>query len=135
MPSARHLRSSAWRSLGTIHFKEQSHDRAQKPNAGRLIALAVSSLLGACVVAPVPPPYPGGGAVIVAPPPVVESYGVPPAPGNIWISGYWNWSGDRHVWNRGHWERNRPGYRWAPHRWHRDGRGWRDEPGRWERRR
>ncbi len=56
-------------------------------------AVAVSSLVGACVVAPAPP-YPGGGVVMVAPPaPVVEDYGVAPGPGYIWIGGYWNWAG------------------------------------------
>jgi hypothetical protein len=97
-------------------------------------ALAMGSMLGGCVVVPARPAYYGGEVVAVAPPaPQVEVVGVGPAPGYIWIGGFWNWVGGRHVWVGGHWEASRPGYRWVPHQWHHEGQGWRLEPGRWER--
>lgn len=103
-------------------------------------ALCVAAtLLGACVVYPAGDPYGAyyvGGVVPVAPPPpVVEAYGAPPAPGYIWIGGYWNWVGGRHVWVGGHWVHGRPGYRWVPHHWVRARGGWRLAGGHWARRR
>jgi hypothetical protein len=100
------------------------------------LALALTSLLGACVVIPAPRHYGGGGEVVtVAPPaPQGEVVGVAPGPGFIWIGGFWNWIGGRHVWVGGHWESHRPGHRWVPHQWHRDGPGWRLAPGHWEER-
>ena len=53
--------------------------------------------------------------------------------GQIWIGGYWNWTGRHHAWVPGHWEAPRRGHHWAPHRWYRDGNHWRQEKGRWER--
>lgn len=109
-------------------------------------ALLAASGLAGCVVAPAPAPYAvttypgvpyGGTAYVVAPapppPPVREVIGVAPAPGYIWISGYWNWVGGRYTWERGRWEAPRPGYRWVPHRWERDGGAWRGVPGHWQR--
>ncbi len=50
--------------------------------------------LGVAVVAPPPPPPPG---VIVGP------VGLPPAPGYVWVPGYWDWVGGRWVWIEGRW--------------------------------
>lgn len=119
------------------------------------IAVAAGSaagllMLGGCVVYPADQYYaaPGygygtygaygaQGPVVVAPtappPVVVETYGVAPAPGYLWIGGYWGWSGGRHHWTPGRWEAPRPGYRWAPRRWERSGNGWQQHGGRWER--
>lgn len=95
-----------------------------------IIASALSLTLSACVVGP---PYYEGDAVYVAPPPPrVEYYGAPPIAGQIWIDGYWNWSGSSHVWVPGRWEAPRPGYRWVPRTWNRDGDRWRQNGGRWE---
>jgi hypothetical protein len=68
-------------------------------------ALVVLGLAG-CVVAPLPPPgavvmEPAPGPVVVAPlappPLIVEPVIAAPAPGVVWIGGYWSWSGGRHV--------------------------------------
>jgi hypothetical protein len=103
----------------------------------RAVALVLATAgLAACVVQPVGyhPYYEGGGAyVTVAPPePRVEVVGVAPAPGYLWIGGYWGWVGGRHEWVSGRWEAPRPGYRYVPHQWVREGGGWRLHEGRWE---
>jgi len=88
--------------------------------------------LGGCVVTPARVYV--GGAITVAPPaPRVEVIGVAPAPGYVWIGGYWNWVGERHVWVPGGWRPGRPGYYWVPHRWVAAGGGWRLEQGHWAR--
>src|ERR1700730_5340941 len=86
-----------------------------------VLAAAAALTLSACVVTPVG--YYGGGGyytgvVTIEPPaPQVEVYGTAPAPGYVWLGGYWNWVGGRHVWVGGHWSAPRAGYRWAPNRW------------------
>ena len=78
--------------------------------------------------------YYGDETVMVAPPaPQVEVVGVAPAPGYVWIGGYWNWVGGRHVWVGGHWDAGRPGYHWVPHRWVAYHGGYRMQRGHWER--
>lgn len=96
-------------------------------------SLMLAALLGGCVVTPAPYSY--GEPVLVAPPPPrVEYYGAPPIAGQIWIGGYWHWTGHRHEWVPGRWESPRPGHNWVPHRWERDGKHWRQHGGRWEER-
>ncbi|MBK8666120.1 MAG: YXWGXW repeat-containing protein [Burkholderiales bacterium] len=103
-----------------------------------------AALLTGCVVAPVPGAvyndpygYPTQTTVYapVAPPtPYYEVQPALPYPGAIWISGYWNWSGNRHQWVPGRYERPRHGYRWQPHRWDRSPRGgWQLQGGGWMR--
>jgi hypothetical protein len=100
-----------------------------KPAAALAAALIVGGLaLGTSPAAQV------GVVVMVAPPaPVVETVGVAPVPGYVWIGGYWNWVGGRHVWVPGAWRPGRPGYRWVPHHWVAAGGGWRLEEGHWAR--
>jgi hypothetical protein len=98
------------------------------------IVTALSAALSACVVYPARGYYVTGPVAVAPPPPVVETYGVAPAPGYVWIGGYWNWVGGRHVWVGGHWERPHPGYYWEPHHWVRAGGGWRLAGGHWVRR-
>lgn len=111
-----------------------------KPNLSiRTVALgtaaALSLMLAGCVVAPAAPyGYYGEPVAVAPPPPQVEYVPAAPAPGWLWIGGYWNWRVNRHVWVDGHWEAPRPGYRWQPHEWRRDGNGWRERRGGWERR-
>jgi hypothetical protein len=52
---------------------------------------------GCVVTAPGPPPPP--------PQPIVETYGVAPYPGAVWVSGSWGWHArERHYrWHRGYW--------------------------------
>ncbi|HJW26827.1 MAG TPA: hypothetical protein VJ576_18155 [Rhodocyclaceae bacterium] len=97
-------------------------------------AIAVgSAVLGGCVVAPPEPYYVNQPVMVAPPPPRVEVVGVAPAPGYIWIDGFWGWSGRHHEWHPGRWEAPRPGYAWRPHQWQREGSYWRERGGRWER--
>ncbi len=96
-------------------------------------ALASVALTG-CVVAPAPGYYAEGPVMVAPPPPQVEVVGVAPAPGMVWIGGYWNWVGGRHVWVGGRWEAPPPGYHaWVPHHWVAYRGGWRLAPGHWRR--
>jgi hypothetical protein len=67
-------------------------------------------------------PAPGVAFAVGFPPPplradvVVEA----PAPGLVWVGGYWTWSAERHdyVWIPGRWVRAPfPGARWVPPHW------------------
>jgi hypothetical protein len=98
------------------------------------IVTALAAALSACVVYPARVAYVGPTVAVAPPAPVVETYGVAPAPGYVWIGGYWNWVGGRHVWIRGHWAAPRPGYYWEPHRWVRGPDGWHLHEGHWVRR-
>ncbi len=68
-------------------------------------------------------PEPGRAATVVsitvAPPPL-PVYAQPPipAPGYLWIPGYWAWDGDDYYWVPGYWERPpRVGLLWTPGYW------------------
>ena len=68
--------------------------------------------------------YERGGreVIIVREPPPLRREVVParPVPGQIWISGYWAWHGDRHIWVGGHFERPpRTRAVWVEPRWER----------------
>ena len=97
--------------------------------------IAASVALSGCVVTarPAPVVYEGPVVRVAPPPPQTEVIGVAPAPGYVWMGGYWGWSGGRHVWVGGHWAPGRPGWRWVPHHWVATGGGWRMAPGHWER--
>jgi hypothetical protein len=96
-------------------------------------AVLASVTLTGCVVAPAPGYYAGGPVMVAPPPPQVEVVGVAPAPGLVWVGGYWNWVGGRHVWVGGHWGRGRAGYHWVPHAWVHERGGWRMHEGHWAR--
>jgi hypothetical protein len=98
------------------------------------IVTMLSAALSACVVYPARGYYVGPAVTIAPPAPVVETYGVAPTPGYVWIGGYRTWAGGRHVWVGGHWEAPRRGYRWEPHRWVRGPDGWHMHEGHWVRR-
>ncbi|MEA3183484.1 MAG: hypothetical protein QOI59_7007 [Gammaproteobacteria bacterium] len=106
-------------------------------SAAKLVAISMLAItLGGCVVAAAPPRryYAGPAVVVEPPPPRVEEYGAPPAPGYIWLGGYWRWEGGRHVWVAGHWEHPHPHERWVPHHWVHERDGWFLVEGHWERR-
>jgi hypothetical protein len=100
-----------------------------KPGAAAVLALAL------CIGASIEPAQAAWrGVVVVAPPaPVVETIGVAPAPGYVWLGGYWDWVGGRHVWVPGRWAPPRPGYHWVPHGWVHGPEGYRLHPGHWAR--
>lgn len=101
-----------------------------------MIALALPLALAACVVGPpgfYGDDYYGTGITIAPPAPEVEYYGRAPYPGDIWIGGFWQWTGGGYEWRPGYWSAPRPGYRWVPHRWVREGDRWRMEGGGWTR--
>ncbi|HEY1724028.1 MAG TPA: YXWGXW repeat-containing protein [Steroidobacteraceae bacterium] len=106
-------------------------------NRGKKAALTAVLMaaftLGGCVVT-ARPEYVGDTVMVAPPAPQAEVIGVAPAPGYIWMGGYWGWEGGRHVWVGGHWAEGRAGYRWVPHRWVRSGGGWRLAAGHWQRR-
>ncbi len=83
------------------------------------------------IVAPAPtavvvaPPAPEIVVQEAPPPPMVEVVGAAPAPGYIWVNGYWGWEHGRREWIRGHWEFPPHGYRtWVEPRWERHGHGY-----------
>ncbi len=117
--------------------------------------LASSVLLSACTVVtpapiyhrsnaqyPAPSSYPVQNEVMVQdvvadiepPAPLQEVVTLAPAPGYLWINGFWYWSGGRHVWRAGYWAPPRVGFSWVPHRWERVGVRWHFRAGHWGRR-
>ena len=102
------------------------------------LLLAIVTLASAgCVVMPPDGPYRPGHeratVVYTAPPaPLLESRGWPPAPGYVWIDGYWNWGGARYVWTPGRWVEPRPNHVWVPRAWRRDGERWHSHGGHWQ---
>jgi hypothetical protein len=67
-------------------------------------------------------------------PPASQAEVVPaaPSPNHVWISGWWNWDGQRHVWQGGHWELGRPGFTWTPAHWVAEPNGvWAFRAGQW----
>jgi hypothetical protein len=107
----------------------------------KLMILAASMLLSACVVAPYPrhggyyAPGPVGSVVVMAdippPAPYVEVIPAMPYPGAVWLGGYWGWGGGRHQWVPGRWEQPRPGYAWHPYAWAPHGGRWQLNAGGW----
>jgi hypothetical protein len=102
-----------------------------------LHALAISGLclslaLAGCVIVPDQRHYVDGVVMVAPPAPREEASGVAPVPGEVWLSGYWNWNGNRYEWIAGHWSAPRPGQHWVAHQWVRQGDGWRMKPGHWE---
>ena len=97
-----------------------------------LPALALGSLLAMSACATNPPP--GRVEVVEQGPPVevVETYGVAPGPGFVWVRGFYRRDAGAYVWVPGHWVQP-PGryHRWEPGRWIHTRRGWYFREGRW----
>jgi hypothetical protein len=103
--------------------------RAARVALGILLIPAVLSLT-ACVVGVRPAGYvvagpPPGEVVVNEAPPAApaEVVTVAPAPGLVWVGGYWGWYGGRYTWVAGGW--HRPPYAGAV--W--SGRYWARRPG------
>jgi hypothetical protein len=78
-------------------------------------------------------PAPSSAQVIIRVGPPAARYEVRPvrpAPGYVWVGGYWGWAGGQYVWRRGYWSRHagnwcgghwvngyRRGWHWVPGRW------------------
>jgi hypothetical protein len=77
----------------------------------------------------------GATCVDEAPPPAkVEVMGTSPAPGYIWMPGYYvYYAKTGYQWDDGHWEAARPGYHWNAPYWEQMGSKWVFTPGDWER--
>lgn len=73
-------------------------------------------------------------ALDLAPPPRrVEVIGRAPAPGYVWVAGYWNWTSAEYVWVPGRWAVPPRGYHeWVADRWERHGDKWRRVRGHWK---
>lgn len=101
-------------------------------------SLMLGGMLGTMGLTACGPSYETGRVVAVqAPPPPMraEYYGVAPAPGYVWVAGYWQWGGADYVWAPGYWARPpRATYIWVPARWERRGPNWHFREGRWRKR-
>lgn len=88
-----------------------------------LLALFVGLSMTACARSYyVPPP----------PPPPRAYVGVPPAPGLVYMQGFWDLRGNRWLWVPGRWVRPpRPQALWVPGYWAPHGRAWRWRAGYW----
>ncbi len=100
----------------------------------RLVTVLGCALVAAGAAACLPPPPPGNVVVVERrpPPPTYEIVEVAPAPGYVWIEGYWTWVGSDWVWVRGRWAA--PPYgsrRWERGRWRHVRGGWYWVDGRW----
>ena len=86
-----------------------------------MLALSAVVGFGGCTIAFQPIP----DAVVVsvpAPRAQVEIQTVAQSSDQIWIDGYWRWSGSQWLWVSGRWEYTRVGYYWvAPHSSYRGG--------------
>ena len=106
-----------------------------------LLLVALSLLVAPALLAQRPrpprPPLPDVDVhfVTVAPPAVrreviVESRR--PAPDYVWVSGYWDWDGDRWGWVEGDWSRPpATSVAWVQPQYVRTGGSWRYVPGHW----
>ncbi len=65
------------------------------------------------------------------PPPVarVEAPGPPPAPGYVWVPGYWDWNGRNYVWINGRYSAIRPDRIFIAGHWTTVEGGWEWIPG------
>lgn len=98
------------------------------------LAVALSwGLLVATMSACSPPPPPGVVYVARRPPPRrAEVIGSRPAPGHVYVRGFWRWQGDDYIWVPGHWSVVERGFReWVPGSWRHGRRGWYYVDGHW----
>ena len=96
-------------------------------------SLATAMLLGISLLAAACAGVGGRVYVRTGPPPLrAETVVVAPAPGYVWVPGYYRWDGAAYIWMPGRYERPPRGRaRWVPAHWERDRRGWYFVEGRW----
>jgi hypothetical protein len=97
-----------------------------------VIGLSRALVLGALLSCSAPPP-PGRVYVARRPPPMrAEVIGARPAPGHVYVRGFWRWQVSDYVWIPGHWAVAERGFReWVPGNWHHGRRGWYYVDGHW----
>ena len=57
-----------------------------------------------------------------------------PAPGHIWVAGYWDWIGGHHVWRDERWMQGMAGYEYVRARYEFDGKAWQFHVPHWHKR-
>jgi len=57
-----------------------------------------------------------------------------PAPGHIWVAGYWDYIGGHHVWRDGRWLQGMAGYEYVRARYEFDGKTWQFHVPHWHKR-
>ena len=57
-----------------------------------------------------------------------------PAPGHIWVAGYWDYIGGHHVWRDGRWVQGMAGYEYVRARYEFDGKAWQFHVPHWHKR-
>jgi hypothetical protein len=57
-----------------------------------------------------------------------------PAPGQIWVAGYWDYIGGHHVWRDGRWVQGKVGYEYVRARYDFDGKAWQFHVPHWHKR-
>jgi hypothetical protein len=67
-------------------------------NAGTICGLCCGLALFGCAVAPDQRHYVDGVVMVAPPTPQQEIIGEPPVAGEVWLAGYWNWTGARYEW-------------------------------------
>ena len=97
-----------------------------------LAAVALGTLLSACVAYPDSGYGYAGVDVALAPPPPPLVVVPPPRVGFVWAPGFWGWNGQQHVWHEGRWMHERPGQHWRADRWEQRGNRWHYAQGHWE---
>ena len=68
-------------------------------------------------------------------PPVVKVVKIRPKPykSAIWISGHWQWNGNKYIWSKGKWTKPKAGKVWVKGHWVKKHRGWIYIKGHWKR--
>ena len=78
----------------------------------------------------------GQAASVVAdsepPAPLEEPEGSPPAPGYVYVNGYWDWNGDQWTWAPGQWLEPQVGWEYVPPAYYDDGDGCLYVHGHWQ---
>jgi WXXGXW repeat (2 copies) len=57
-----------------------------------------------------------------------------PAPGYIWVAGYWDYIDGHHVWRDGRWVQGKAGYEYVRARYEWDGKSWQFHVPHWHKR-